>query len=93
MCSVRTLRFHDCKITAEMLAWLAGSTKLHALHFARWNIPFTATDELFVEMAAMRSAPLTLSTTPMISPHIIALCRAAAERAHGAQYITFMDSS
>ena len=86
--SVRALQFYECQLTSEMLALFAESADLQDLCFVR--CPFAAIEETFVEMAAVRSAPLTLSMgAQVLSPHIIAQCRAAAERAHGAQYITF----
>ena len=84
-CSVCILRFYNCKLPAEMLALFAGSAELQELLLARC----TFTEEWVVDMAAVRSAPLTLNGFPELSSHIVAQCRVAAERAHGAQRIKF----
>ena len=85
--SVRRLTFESCELTAEMLALFAGSSQLQELVL----FDCTHMEERFVDMATVRSMPLSLRVCPRpLSPHVVSQCIAAAECAHGAQYITFV---
>ena len=84
--SVRVIQVNgDALLTAEILAFFAGSARLQQLRLCYSDFK----KKWVVAMAALRNTPLTLDVYPKLSPHVITLCKAAAERAHGAQFITF----